>query len=297
MLVTLWIAGNVLAPSSSSGIGYEPNEAGGVREVLVAVLDTGIDRNHQELVGKVMAEVNFTDSPTADDLHGHGTHVAGIVTASDISETGIVGVAPQVKLMNVKVASDDGTCRASSVARGIVWATDHGAMVINISLELEASSLELEQAVEYAWRHGAVIIAAAGNRASAAPAYPAYYANCIAVSSTGQDDTVLPLSNFGDWIDVAAPGFRIYSTLPGNTYGYESGTSSAAAYVSGLAASVFGLVIDENGNGRVNDEVRDVIERGCQKIDSPGSGHGRVDESVISGLPTDAVRRAYDPLR
>ncbi len=261
--------------------------------MVVAVLDTGIDRNHKDLAGRVTSEVNFTDGPNADDRNGHGTHVAGIIAGSNNTETGTAGAGPQIKLMNVKVASDDGACRAMAVARGIEWATDHGAMVINISLELEASSPELEQAVEYAWRHGALIIAAAGNRATTAPCYPAYYRNCIAVSATGQDDTLLPLSNSGDWIDVAAPGFRIYSTLPGNTYGYESGTSSAAAYVSGLAASVFGLVIDENGNGRVNDEVRDVIEGGCRKIDSPGSGHGRVDESVISGARTDAVRRAY----
>jgi thermitase len=293
LLVTVWIASNVLAPFSISSTGYESIEARGVEEVLVAVLDTGIDRNHQELVGRVTAEVNFTDSPNADDLHGHGTHVAGIIAASNNNEIGIAGVAPQSKLMNVKVAGDDGTCRASTVAHGIVWATDNGAKVINISLELEAPSLELERAVDYAWRHGALIIAAAGNRAATAPSYPASYTNCIAVSAIGQTGELFALSNSGDWIDVAAPGVQVYSTLPGDRYGYESGTSSAAAYVSGLAALVFGLVADENGNGRVNDEVRGVFESGCQKIDAPGTGHGRVDVSPIREALTNGTRRQY----
>jgi thermitase len=238
----------------------------GSPETLVGVLDTGIDRNHEDLSGKVVAEVNLTDSPTPDDIYGHGTHVAGIIAADINDGVGIAGVAPETRLLNVKVADDRGRCSASVVAQGIIWAVNNGASVINISLELREPSPELEKAVNYAWNKGAVIIAAAGNDASQMPVYPAYYKNSIAVAATKQDNNLAPLSNYGDWVDVAAPGFNIYSTLPGNSYGYETGTSFAAAYVSGLAASLFSIVTDTNGDSMVNDEVRATIETGYLEI-------------------------------
>ena len=238
----------------------------GSPETLVAVLDTGIDRNHEDLSGKVVAETNLTDSPTPDDIYGHGTHVAGIIAANSNNGVGIAGVAPGSRLLNVKVADDKGRCSASVVAQGVIWAANNGASVINISLELREPSPELEKAVNYAWSKGAVIIAAAGNDASRLPVYPAYYKNSIAVAATKQDNDLAPLSNYGDWVDVAAPGFNIYSTLPGNSYGYETGTSFAAGYVSGLAALLFSIVTDTNRDGMVNDEVRAAIETECLEI-------------------------------
>jgi thermitase len=249
----------------------------GSPEVLVAVLDTGIDQNHEDLEGKVVAEVNLTDSPTPSDAHGHGTHIAGIIAAISNNGIGIAGVAPQCRLMNVKVADDKGRCQAAAVAEGIIWAVDNGARVINISVELREPSLELEEAINYAWSRGAVIVAAAGNDGSESPVYPAYYENCLAVAATRQNDALAPLSNHGDWVDVAAPGFNIYSTLPQNSYGYKTGTSFATAYVSGLAALLFSVVTDSNGDGRLNDEVRAAIEAGCQKIGVNGVGEGRID--------------------
>jgi thermitase len=234
--------------------------------IVVAVLDTGIDQNHEDLAGKVVTEVNLTDSPTSDDIYGHGTHVAGIIAASSNNGVGIAGIAPGSRLMNVKVAGDDGGCQASTVARGILWAVDKGANVINVSIELKEPSLELEDSINYAWSQGVVIVAAAGNEGSQSPVYPAYYKNCIAVAATKQDGTLAPLSNYGDWVDVAAPGVDIYSTLPGNSYGYKSGTSFATAYVSGLAAILFDVLTDTNGDGKLNDEVRAAIENSCQQI-------------------------------
>jgi len=249
----------------------------GSPDILVAVLDTGIDQSHEDLSGKVMAEVNFTDSPTPDDIHGHGTHVAGIIAANSNNNTGITGVAPQCRLMNVKVADDKGRVQASAVAEGIVWAVDNGASVINISVELREPSPELEEAVNYAWSQGAVIIAAAGNEGNDSPIYPAYYENSLAVAAIRQNDTLAPLSNYGEWVDVAAPGFKIYSTLPDDSYDYKTGTSFAAPYVSGLAALLFNMVTDTNGDGRLNDEVRAAIEAGCQEIGIDGAGNGRID--------------------
>jgi thermitase len=240
--------------------------AQGGSPVVVAVLDTGIDEDSQDLVGRVVAEVNFADSPTSGDLYGHGTHMAGTIAA----------IAPECQLMNVKVADDLGRCQASVVARGIVWAVDHGAEVINVSLCVE-SSADLEEAVNYAWSRGALIVAAAGNLGEAAPAYPAYYVNCLAVAGIDESDSIALLSNYGDWVDVAAPGFNIYSELPDDQYGYKSGTSSAVAHVSGVAALVFTVAEDSNGNGLVSDEVREAIENSCSPLGADGVGKGCVN--------------------
>ena len=240
--------------------------AKGNQSVIVAVLDTGIDKNNQDLADKVVAKVNFTDSPTSNDLYGHGTHIAGTIAA----------IAPECQLMNVKVADDAGGCEPSTVARGIIWAVDHGAEVINLSL-CTKSSPDLEEAVNYAWNRGAVIVAAAGNLGGATPVYPAYYANCIAVAATNENDSLALLSGHGDWVDVAAPGFKIYSDLPHNQYGYKSGTSIAVAHVSGEAALVFSVAKDANGDGVINDEVRQAIENSCSPIGVDGVGNGRIN--------------------
>ena len=227
----------------------------GGQSIIVAVLDTGIDSDNQDLADRVVAEVNFTDSPTSNDLYGHGTHMAGTIAA----------IAPECRLMNVKVANDAGRCEPSVVAKGITWAVDHGAKVINMSLSMKASP-NLEEAVNYAWSQGAIIIAAAGNKGGSEPSYPAYYAHCLAVAGTNTNNSLALLSSHGDWVDVAAPGFNIYSELPQNQYGYKTGTSAAGAHVSGIAALVFSVAEDSNGNGAVNDDVRWAIENSCVPI-------------------------------
>jgi thermitase len=245
--------------------------------VLVAVLDTGIDSGHEDLYGKVVGEVNFSNSPVADDLYGHGTHIAGIIAAYIDNGLGVVGVAPQSQLLNVKVAEDDGHCRASAIAEGIIWAVDNGAEVINVSIEIREPSAALDAAVSYAWENGAIVIAAAGNEGTQSPVYPAYYENVIAVAATGPDDTRATLSNYGQWVEVAAPGYDIYSTLPGNEYGYKTGTSFATAYVSGLAAILFDTLTDANDNGYLNDEVAAALADGCQQVNGFEVGYGRID--------------------
>jgi thermitase len=218
----------------------------GSPEVHIAILDTGIDQQHKDLAGKVVASVNFSDSLTASDLNGHGTHVSGIIAA---------GVAPSCRLLNVKVADDNGMVWASSIAEGIVWAVDNGVKVINMSLVVPNSSPALEQAIDYAWSQGAVLVAGAGNNIKSIPVYPAAYPRVIAVAAIDSEGELWSKSNYGDWVDACAPGVEIYSTLPGNDYGYQSGTSMATAYVSAAAASALTTVTDINGDGLVNDEV------------------------------------------
>jgi len=251
-------------------------------EILVAVLDTGIDKSHEDLIGKVAGEANFTSSPVVGDIHGHGTHIAGIIAAYSDNGLGVAGIAPQSQLLNVKVAGDNGRCQAAAIAQGIIWAVDNGAVVINVSIEIRGPSAELEEAVNYAWEHGALVIAAAGNEGSQTPVYPAFYEHVIAVAAIGQDDTLALLSNYGDFFYMDSPGFDIYSTLPGNEYGYKTGTSFATAYVSGLAAILFDTLTDANGNGYLNDEVRAALENGCQPVDDFGLGYGRIDAASIA---------------
>jgi thermitase len=248
----------------------------GKASVVIAILDTGIDSKHEDLAGKVIAEVNFTDSPTTDDIYGHGTHVAGIIAAAANNGAGIAGVAYDCRLMNVKVADDYGMFYGSVAARGVRWAVEHGADVINMSLFSIQPSQALEEAINYAWSKGVVVVAAAGNCIGTKIAYPAYYSNCLAVVATDDNDRVASWSSWGDWVDVAAPGVDIYSTLPGNQYGSKSGTSMAAAHVSGLAGLLFALGSDKNGSGFVNDEVRAAIEGGCDAVDI-GGVKGRIN--------------------
>jgi thermitase len=250
----------------------------GDQSIIVAVLDTGINKDNKDLADRVMADVNFTDSPTSDDLYGHGTHMAGTIAA----------ISPECSLMNVKVADDAGRCEPSVVARGIIWAVDQGAKVINISLAMKASP-DLLEAVNYAWSQGAILIAAAGNKGGSEPSYPAYYVNCLAVAGTNKNNTLALLSSYGDWVDVAAPGFNIYSELPQNQYGYKTGTSAAGAHVSGVAALVFSVAEDDNANGTVNDEVRWAIENSCTPIAADGMGNGLVNafQAVMETVSSD----------
>ena len=240
----------------------------GANSVVIAVLDTGIDKQQEDLVGKVIAEVNFTDSLTTEDTYGHGTHIAGIIAAVANNNVGIAGLAYNCSLMNVKVADDQGRFDSSVAAEGVIWAVDHGANVINMSLVSTEPSPGLEEAINYAWNKGAVVIAAAGNLVGTKIVYPAYYSNCIAVAATDSNDYVASWSSQGYWVDVAAPGVDIYSTLPGNMYGNKSGTSMAAAHVSGLAGLLFALRSDGNSNGFINDEVRAAIENGCDELNT-----------------------------
>lgn len=215
----------------------------GNKTVKVAVIDTGIDDNHEDLAAKIVDRRNCTDSITSDDLFGHGTHVAGIIAGITNNNIGIAGVGNESTLLNAKALGDNGSGYYSWIADCIVWSVDMGAKVINLSLGGTANSQLLEEAVNYANGKGVVVVAAAGNSNSNSYFYPAAYNHVISVAATDQNDERAKFSNWGSWVDVASPGVSIYSTLPNHpnalkttNYGYLSGTSMAAPYVSGLAA-------------------------------------------------------------
>jgi len=254
----------------------------GSSDVKIAILDTGIDQNHQDLASKIVASQNFTTSSTVDDLYGHGTHCAGIAAAITNNGIGVAGVGFNTSLMNVKVLDDTGSGYYSWIANGITWATNNGAKVISMSLGGSSGSSTLESAVNYAWNNGVVVVAAAGNNGNTAPVYPAYYANCIAVAATDQNDAKASFSTYGSWVDVAAPGVSIYSTMPNHSnsigltnYGSLSGTSMATPHVAGLA----GLVWSTTSYGTSNTSVRSRIESTADAIAGTGTywQYGRIN--------------------
>ena len=206
---------------------------------VVAVLDTGVDATHPDLAGMLTAGASFVDGSVAGvDPHGHGTWMAGLVAALTDNGQGIAGTGDNaLQVMPVTVIGPDGTGRDGDIINGIVYAVDHGADVILMAFSSSDYSAALQAAVDYAWQHDVVIVAAAGNDGSATAAYPAGDAGVVGVSATQADDTLWPSSNTGPAVFLAAPGADIQTIEPGG-YRSISGTSAAAAIVAAAAGLI-----------------------------------------------------------
>ncbi|WP_328203974.1 S8 family peptidase [Brevibacillus nitrificans] len=236
----------------------------GSAAVKIAVVDTGVQLDHPELQSKIIQGYDYVNNDANPmDGNGHGTHVAGIASAVTNNAYGIAGVCPLASILPVRVLDDSGSGDLLNVARGIIFAAAQGAQVINLSLGSPATSSTLQSAIDYAWRSGAVIVAAAGNDGSVVPSYPANYPNVISVASTNANDVKSGFSNYGRWVDVAAPGENILSTYPGSYYAYLSGTSMASPHVAGLAALLA-------SQGKTNVQIQSVIQTTSDPI--PGTG-------------------------
>ncbi|HYF96190.1 MAG TPA: S8 family serine peptidase [Symbiobacteriaceae bacterium] len=237
----------------------------GAAATVVAVIDTGVQRNHPDLDAKIVAGYDFVQNDSApDDGNGHGTHVSGTAAAETNNATGGAGICPGCSIMPVRVLDNNGSGTLANVASGIIWAADHGARVINMSLGGPGGSTTLESAVNYAWNKGVFLACAAGNSNSSAPSYPAYYSNCFAVASTTASDTRSSFSNYGSWVEIAAPGSAIYSTYLNSGYATLDGTSMATPHVAGLA----GLLASQ---GLTNTQIRDRIMSSADKINGTGT--------------------------
>jgi thermitase len=248
----------------------------GGQDVTVAVLDTGIDDDIEQLKGKVIQRTSFTTSTGVDDINGHGTAIAGII-AGAMGRSNITGLAYNCSLLDVQVAEDDGSTDAEKVARGIIWAVDQGARVINVSIVIAKPYALLDYAVDYAWRNGCMIVAAAGNTCSSDPVYPAACPHVMSVAASDKEDNLARWSNHGDWVTVAAPGVDIYSACPGNKCGFKSGSSFSTALTSGEAALLYPRTIDINNNGRINDEIAEIILNNADGLATPDSPVQRIN--------------------
>jgi len=237
--------------------------ARGSPTITVAVIDTGIDAGHPDLAGVLLPGTTFLTAPdlttcaagsTIDD-NGHGTHVAGVIAANGNNGTGVAGVAFGVKILPIKALDCQGSGLMSDVASGVIWAADHGARVINISLGSSAGQATLQDAIRYAVAHNVLVVAAAGNcgvlssRCTTVnePQYPGAYPEVLAVAATDENDGHASFSNTGAYVGISAPGVRIFSTTPTypttlsragspTSYAAFSGTSQATPMVVGVAA-------------------------------------------------------------
>lgn len=252
--------------------------------VTIAVLDTGVSRSHPDLVGKLVPGRNFigSDPEATDDSPyvPHGTACAGIAAASANDEVGISGVSWTGRIMPVRVADQWGNSSELACANGIIWAVDHGARVISISLGYTSGTAYLRSAVTYASASGAVIVAAAGNTPGVPVYFPARLPEVIAVTATDNRDLLATFCTTGPEVDVAAPGVLIFTTTDSNSqpngYRFETGTSMAAPFVSGIAALLL-----ETAPWLSSSEVRRIIrdtadDRGPAGWDA-GYGTGRVN--------------------
>jgi type VII secretion-associated serine protease mycosin len=256
---------------------------------VVAVVDTGVDTTHPDLAGRTVAGYNVVAPGSAPtDTVGHGTFVAGEIAADANNGIGTAGVIWNGRVMPVRVFADNSTSAYDSdIATGIVWAVDHGARVINLSLGGPANDPLLHAAVQYAVNRDVVVVAVAGNTGDNTAQYPAAFPEVIAVGATDPAGNLTDFSTYGNWISVAAPGFNITSTYPGNQYAIGAGTSFAAPIVSGIAALVRAqnpALTEAQVGDRLRSSARDAGPRGFD----PYYGYGVIDAARALGAPLAA---------
>lgn len=214
-------------------------------DIVIAVVDGGVDRNHEDLSASVISGYDFVKNAEDTGIYGsgHGTHVAGIAAGIGGNGNGIVGVASGASIMPIRVLNDTGEGTLIDVLNGILYAANHGADIINLSLGSEIESRAMQEAIDYAIKKGVLVVAASGNDYDKdAVDYPAACDGVLAVSAVQYDGQeyreVSFANNDADLSErlIYAPGLDIYSTYGGNSYTFLSGTSMATPFVSGMAA-------------------------------------------------------------
>jgi subtilisin family serine protease/putative cell wall-binding protein len=270
---------------------------------LIAVLDTGVDFTHPDLAGRTVTGYDFVhDDGTAADDNGHGTWVSGIIAAKANNGAGVAGITWSDKILPVKIMDANGTGSTSDLARGIRYAADRGAKVINMSVGGFPTSQAVEDAVDYAWGKGAVLIGAAGNNGIDQEFYPASYAHVVSVSATQLNDEFTNWSSFGPSVDVSAPGASVLTTncascMPDyGSYTYISGTSFAAPNTAGVVALMRARYPDKS-----NQWIVDRLKATSDDLGYPGwdrrYGVGRVNAyRALGGSPPAAPRPGGDGL-
>ncbi len=271
----------------------------GLEETVIAIIDSGIDYDHPDLAPNMWVDpeneshgydfVNEDYDPM--DEHGHGTGVAGVAGAES-SEDGIVGVCWKNSLMALKVLDDEGEGNSGDLSSAIIYAADKGAHVINISLGGDYSKT-VENAVDYAYEKGVFLAAASGNSGEDSVTYPAALDNILAVGASNRDDERADFSNYGESLDVVAPGVGILSTGLEKEHEELHGTSMAAPFVSGLAA----LIVSRYENLGLEwspQELKEIINSNARSLGDQGwdeeTGYGIVDAGETLSFTTERDR-------
>ncbi|HMB70630.1 MAG TPA: S8 family serine peptidase, partial [bacterium] len=261
---------------------------------VVAVLDTGVDLAHPDLAGAFLPGWDFVDDDAdpndvadgvdqdedglVDEGAGHGTHVAGIIHA----------VAPGAQILPVRVMDSEGVGNSAGIARGILWAVDNGADVINLSLGMRVDADVMKEALDYADSLGVLVVASAGNEGiQESHHFPANLSKVVAVTATDANDLKAPFSNYGSYVNLSAPGEGILSTFLGGQYAVWSGTSFAAPMVAGGAALWY-----ERFPGGIPDDATEAVEDTASPLDTSGTPY---DGKIGTGLLDCAALVLWTP--
>jgi subtilisin family serine protease len=228
-----------------------------------------------------------------DDEHGHGTYIAGIAAASIDNNSGIAGIAPGSRLINIRAFDPNGYGEEDDVAAALLYALKMGAKVINMSFGDNAFSYVLRDIIRYAYAEGVVLVGSSGNSGSSDPHYPSGYSEVICVGNSTSDDFVAGSSNYGSTLDIVAPGSLIMTTALNNDYAQISGTSASAPYVAGAAA----LILSKSNFS--NDEVKQILKSTTDDIGSPGwdsrSGAGRLNVFNAVSVAVPSIIKFISP--
>jgi thermitase len=299
-----WWLPKIAAPAAWS-------TATGSPSIIVAVLDSGADLTHPDLQANLVPGINtlcsdpdwvppsatYCATATEQDDYGHGTHVAGIVAAVGNNGVGVASVAWSAKVQPVKVLDGSGNGSDAQIIAGIDWAREHGAKVLNMSLGGPGQSDVLDAAVNRAWQSGMVVTASAGNQNSGVAFYPAASPNALGVAATNASDERWFLSNFGSFVDIAAPGDGILSIVRGGGYDYKTGTSMASPVVAGAAALVWTTHPGYQNAQVVSQLIGTADKVGSTPYDTAGRndqmGYGRLDLAQAVQTTTTTTRLAW----
>jgi len=284
--------------------------------VVVAVVDTGVDYNHEDLRNNIWTNTNEIAGNGIDDdgngyiddnygwnfsgnnnntldINGHGTHVSGTI-AGENNNYGVTGIAYDAKIMPVKVLNDSGSGSYSSISKGIRYAVDNGANVINLSLGGASANRTLESAINYASSKGVIVVMAAGNDGDSLPDYPARYAykSGIAVGAVDRNNNMPDFSNRSGTNEISyvtAPGVKVYSSVPNNQYATYNGTSMATPHVAGVVA----LMLSANPN-LTDAQVRQIVTETAENTTQTTSSSFNISNvsSLVSQVIAETARNS-----
>ena len=266
------------------------------RGVKVAVLDSGVDGEHPSLVDTKLSLIDFVGGSHGPDgaYLGHGTAIASLIAGT---VDGSPGLAPEAEILSIRVLDGEGSGDSFTVARGIVEAADRGADVINLSLGSDTGSQVLQNAVAYAREKGALVVAAVGNDGTRGVTFPARYEGVVGVTSVDAKGRQSSFANYGEEVDIAAPGVDVYAAWAGDGLVSFSGTSSSTGFVSGaLAAEI------SRNPGMTSDQVVDLLYEYANEAEKPGTdiltgkgilNVGRIENRKVAGIRDAAVVGYY----